>query len=765
MSALRSPSLSRPFPAVLAAVVLSAASGAPPQAPPLSAVAPAAQARPFDVVIANGRVVDGTGAPWFRADVGITGDRITAIGNLSSVGAVTRIDAAGHVVAPGFIDLLGQSEFNVLVDSRAASKITQGITTEITGEGVSIAPVNDAMKADRKASYDFFKITQDWRTLDEYFARLEKSRTAVNVGTFVGSGGIRDYVVGKADRVATAAEMAKMKALVAEAMAQGALGLSSSLQYVPNRFSTTDELVELAKVAAEHGGIYITHQRSEANQVFESLDEVLAIAERADIPAEIWHLKTAYKANWGRITEVLRRIEAARARGLRVSANIYPYDRASNGLDACLPVWVREGGTDAMLTRLRDPNTRARVKRDMDDPNAPYENQWFGSGGPAGVMLSSVLDPALRKYEGMSFDAIGKAMGKDPRDAAIDLVIADKAESSVIISIMRESDVIEAMRTPWVSFDTDSGARAEDGPLSESKSHPRAWGTFTRVLGKYVRQDGVLTLEDAVRKMTSQAAIRVGMTDRGLVRPGMMADLVVFDPATVADVATFEQPNRYSIGVRHVFVNGKAVVANGTITNERPGRALRGPGYRRERRQDTVVAFETEKGTIELEVDSARAPATAANFLRYVDGRFFDGGSVNRAVRPDNTVRHDVEIQVIQFQIDEARSRQEFPPIPLERTSVTGLKHVDRAISMARGGPDTATGSFSVVIGDQPEMDFGGRRNPDGQGFAAFGHVVRGMDVVKAIHASPTGKAGPYGTESLSPPIKILKAYRRRPGV
>jgi N-acyl-D-amino-acid deacylase len=567
------------LPAVVAATIVSTATacGGPPHAPTLSA--PPAQARAFDVVIANGRVVDGTGAPWFRADVGITGDRITAMGNLAAARARTRIDATGQVVAPGFIDLLGQSEFNLLVDARAASKITQGITTEITGEGASIAPVNEALKADRKASYEFFKIAQDWLTLDEYFARLTRSKTAINVGTFVGSGGLRDYVVGKDDRPATAAEMATMKALVAEAMADGALGLSSSLQYVPNRFSTTDELVELAKVAAAHGGIYITHQRSEGNKVLESIDEVLAIAERADIPTEIWHLKTAYKANWGKMTEVLRRLEAARAKGLRVSANIYPYDRASNGLEACLPVWVREGGTDAMLKRLQDPETRARVKRDMDDPNAPFENQWFGSGGPAGVMLSSVLDPALRKYEGMSFDAIGTAMGKDPRDAAIDLVIADKAESSVIISIMRESDVVEAMRTPWVSFDTDSGARAEDGPLSASKSHPRAWGTFTRILGKYVRQEGVLTLEEAVRKMTSQAAIRVGLTDRGLVRPGLMADLVVFDPATVADRATFEQPNRYSVGIRHVLVNGRAVVADGAITSERPGRALRGPGY------------------------------------------------------------------------------------------------------------------------------------------------------------------------------------------
>jgi dihydroorotase/N-acyl-D-amino-acid deacylase len=561
----------------LGAAALCAACGG---APPATSTSAPPSAPAFDVVIAGGRIVDGTGAPWFRADVGITGDRITALGNLSEAKATTRIDAAGQVVAPGFIDLLGQSEFNLLVDSRAASKITQGVTTEITGEGASIAPVNDRMMADRKASYDFFKITQDWRTLDQYFARLARSTSAVNVGTFVGSGGLRDYVVGQEDRPATPDEMARMKRMVSEAMAEGALGLSSSLQYVPNRFSTTDELVELARVAAQSGGIYITHQRSEGNKVFESLEEVLAIAERADIPAEIWHLKTAYQANWGKMTEVLRRIDAARAKGLRVSANIYPYDRASNGLDACLPVWAREGGTEAMLKRLADPAIRARAKREMDDPNAPFENQWYGAGGPKGVMLSSVLDPALRKYEGLNFAEIGKAMARDPRDAAMDLVIADKAESSVITSIMREEDVIAAMRTPWVSFDTDSGARAEDGPLSESKSHPRGWGTFTRILARYVREKGVLTLEEAVRKMTSQAAIRVGLLDRGLVRPGMMADLVVFDPVTVKDVATFEAPNKYSTGVRHVLVNGRAVVSNGAITAERPGRALRGPGYK-----------------------------------------------------------------------------------------------------------------------------------------------------------------------------------------
>lgn len=540
----------------------------------------AAPTRPerFDVVIANGRVVDGTGAPAFTADIGIVGDRIVAMGRLSDAEATQRIDATGLVVSPGFIDLLGQSEFNVLVDSRAASKITQGITTEITGEGASIAPVNDRMIAAAKPAYDAFGVTHDWHSLDEYLTRLERSTTAVNMGTFVGSGGVRDYVIGQEDRPATPDELARMKALVSEAMQQGAFGVSSSLQYVPNRFASTDELVALATTAAQHGGIYITHQRSEGNRVLESVDEVLAIAERANVQTEIWHLKTAYRANWGKMTEVLRRIEAARARGLRVSANIYPYDRASNGLDACLPIWVREGGTAAMLERLQDPDVRARVKRDMDDADAPYENQWYGSGGPAGVMLSSVLDPALRKYEGMNFVEIGRAMGKDPRDAAIDLVIADKAESSVIISIMHADDVVAAMRTPWVSFDTDSGARAVDGPLSASRSHPRAWGTFTRILGQYVREEGVLTLEDAIRKATSQAAIRVGITDRGLLRPGMFADVVVFDPATVKDEATFADPNRYSTGMRHVLVNGTAVVADGAITAARPGRALRGPG-------------------------------------------------------------------------------------------------------------------------------------------------------------------------------------------
>jgi dihydroorotase/N-acyl-D-amino-acid deacylase len=373
-----------------------------------------------------------------------------------------------------------------------------------------------------------------------------------------------------------------MEELVAQAMQEGALGLSTSLQYVPDRFASTEEIIALAKVARRRGGIYITHQRSESGHIDASMDEVFRVAAEADIPAEIWHLKTAYKANWGRMPAVLKRIEEARARGLDITANQYPYTRASNGLDACLPLWVREGGTEPMLKRLADPALRERIKREMDDPNPEgWENQWYGSGGSDGVMLSSVLNKDLKKFEGRTFTEIGRTLGKDPRDAVMDLVVADRGESYVIISIMDEADVRAALAHPLVSIDTDSGARAEDGPLSQSKSHPRGWGTFPRILGKYVREEKLLTLEEAVRKMTSRAAARVGLHERGILRAGFFADVTVFDPATIRDVATFEDPNRYSVGVRHVFVNGERVVADGKITDARPGRPLRGPGYRR----------------------------------------------------------------------------------------------------------------------------------------------------------------------------------------
>ena len=539
-----------------------------------------AQQPAYDVIISNGRVVDGTGAAYFYGDIGIKGDRIAGIGDLHKAEANHRVDARGLVVAPGFIDVQGQSEFNILVDGRAASKITQGVTTEITGEGTSIAPVNERMLADLRPGADKYHVDLDWHSLDEYFRHFERAHPAINLGTFVGAGGLRNYVIGKDNRPATPDELQQMRGLVAQAMQQGAFGISTALQYVPDVFASTDEIVDLAKVARSYGGVYFTHQRSESDEIDKSLDEVFAISQRAHISTTIWHLKTAYRENFGKMPEVLRRIEAARARGIDVAASVYPYTRASNDLIACFPSWVAEGGTEKMLARLEDPAQRARAKKEMDEPSSTWENQWLGSGGGAGVMIVHVLNPALQKYEGMNLEEIGRAMGKDPKDAAMDLAIADRGKSQVVISIMDEADVRDAVSNPLVTFGSDSEEQAEDGPLSTTKAHPRAFGTFSRVLAEYVRKEHTMSLEEAVRKMTSLAASRVGIMDRGLLRPGMYADITVFDPEKIQDVATYNDPLRYSKGVQYVYVNGKAVVFEGQITNERPGRALRGAGYK-----------------------------------------------------------------------------------------------------------------------------------------------------------------------------------------
>jgi N-acyl-D-amino-acid deacylase len=528
-----------------------------------------------DLLFAGGRVVDGTGAPWLRADVCVVGDRIAAVGDLAGVPARRRVEAEGLVVSPGFIDMLGQSEYNVLVDPRAASKITQGITTELTGEGSSIAPVNARMIAADRDVWTHYGVTPDWTTLDGYFRAFERARPTINLGTFVGAGGVRDLVIGKDDRPASAEELKAMEAAVAQAMEQGAFGLSSSLIYVPDRFASTDELIALARVAARYGGSYITHQRSEDDELDSSLDEVFRIAREAKLPAQIYHLKTAGKKNWGRMPRVLKRIEQAREEGLDVSADMYPYPASSNSLDASLPVWVREGGHERMLARLRDPTTREKAKKSFLD-----ENPEWPDGGASRIMIVSVLDPALKKYEGRTLEEIGGAEGKDPLDVMVDVVVADKANTGKITFSMSEDDVRTALKHPLVSLGTDSGARATDGIYAQEKSHPRAWGSASRILGKYVREEKLLPLEEAVRKMTSLPASRMGLLDRGIVRPGMMADLVVFDPATVKDRSTFADPFHYSEGIPYVAVNGRLVVDGGHLTSERPGRILRGPGWR-----------------------------------------------------------------------------------------------------------------------------------------------------------------------------------------
>lgn len=543
-----------------------------------------AQHSTYDFIISGGHIVDGTGAPWVAGDIAITGDRIVAIGDLTKASSSKRIDATGLVVSPGFIDVQGQSEFNLLVDNRAASKITQGVTTEITGEGTSIAPLNDRLKQqpDFGASEESAKkygVTLDWSTLAEYFQHLERTKSAINLGTFVGAGGVRNYVMGSVNRPASPAELQQMCQLVEQAMKDGAFGVSTALEYVPDTFASTDEIVELAKVARQYGGVYFTHQRSETDAIFTSLDEVFSISQRAKISTTIWHLKTAYKENFGKMPEVLRRIQAARDRGIDVAASVYPYTRASNSLISSFPPWVSEGGTEEMIARLNNPAMRERIKKEMDEPSMTWENEWRGSGGGAGIVLVGIRNPELVKYEGMNLEEIGRLMHKDPKDAAMDIAIADRGQTGQVISIMDEADVSLAVCSPIVTFGSDSEEHAEDGPLSESKVHPRSFGTFPRILGFYVREQHCMPLEEAVSKMTSLAASRVGLMDRGILRPGMFADVTIFDPDSIKDVATFQDPMHYSVGVKYVFVNGRPVIWDGAITQERPGRPLRGPGY------------------------------------------------------------------------------------------------------------------------------------------------------------------------------------------
>jgi len=402
----------------------------------------------------------------------------------------------------------------------------------------------------------------------------------VNLGTFVGATQVREYVIGYDDRAPTPQELDQMKKLVADAMLDGALGLSTSLQYVPARFAKTDELIELAKVAHQYGGIYATHQRSEANTIDASLDEVFEIAQKAQIPVEIWHLKTAYKKNWGRMSHVLARMKQARDRGLDITADIYPYIAGSTALSACLPPWALEGGTEKMLERLRDPQTRERLKKEISEEQTAWENIYLGSGGPSGVLIGAVLNRELESLQGKRMSEIAAEQKKDPLDAVFDLILADRGQTSAIYFMMSEADMRAAMQSPFVSFCTDSGARATDGPLAGSKSHPRGWGSYPRILGRYVRDEKLLSLETAVHKMTGAPAARVGLRDRGLIREGMFADITVFDPAKVMDRATFESPNQYPIGIEYVLVNGKLSVDKGQRTSALAGRVLRGPGYK-----------------------------------------------------------------------------------------------------------------------------------------------------------------------------------------
>ncbi|HTT64091.1 MAG TPA: D-aminoacylase [Bryobacteraceae bacterium] len=535
-------------------------------------------ANPYDVVIQHGRIIDGTGSPWYAGDIGIRQGRIAAIGNLAGAPAKRTIDARGMVVAPGFIDMLGQSELTILVNPHLPSKIYQGITTEITGEGTSVAPENDAILEADHVEYEHYGIKPDWRTFRDYFARLEKQGMGINLASYVGATQVRRMVLGDVDRAPSAAELDRMKALVRDAMRDGAVGLSTSLQYAPAPYATTAELTALAAEAGRYGGIYATHMRSEGDAIIPALDEAIRIGREARIPVEIWHLKTAGKANWGRMPEVIAHIQQARDAGVDITADTYAYPAGFNSLSAIIPPWAHDGGDARLIERLKDPAIRARIRKEMQTPGGNWENEWQEMTGPESILVGAVASPKLLPYQGKTIAQIAKLWGKDPFDTIFDLLIEDHAFTSVAIFIMSEPDIVLALQQPWVSICNDSQGAAPDGLLGKEHPHPRAYGTFPRILRKYVREEKKLTLADAIRKFSALPAQRMRLADRGVLKEGMWADMVIFDPATIRDRATFESPNQLSEGMRFVLVNGVPVIDEGKMTNALPGKVLRGAG-------------------------------------------------------------------------------------------------------------------------------------------------------------------------------------------
>jgi dihydroorotase/N-acyl-D-amino-acid deacylase len=535
---------------------------------------------PFDIVIINGHIIDGTGSPWYSGDVGIRAGRIAAIGNLHDSARKQTIDAHGQVVAPGFIDMLGQSEMTMLVNPRVPSKIFQGITTEVTGEGQSAAPLNPTMIAADRAGYDHLHIHPDWSNFHEYFARLERQGMGINLASYVGATSVRRMVLGDADVQPTPEQLQQMRGLVDRAMQDGAVGVSSALQYAPAPYAKTGELIALASEAAKYGGIYATHMRSEGDAEPGAIDEAVRIGREAHIPVEIWHLKAAGKTNWGHMPQIVAQIEKARASGVDVSADTYAYTAWFNTFSAFIPPWAHDGGDAKLLERLKDPATRARIRKDMLAPDATWDNEWQEIPGPQAILIAVVQNPELLPLQGKRLSDVAALWKEDAIDALCDLLIKDKAFTEVAVFGMDEPDVLLALKQPWVAIDNDSQGTAPDGLLGQEHPHPRAYGTFPRILRKYVGEEHALTLEEAIRKFTALPAQRLRFTDRGVLKEGLWADVVVFDPATIRDLATFEQPNQLSQGMDYVLVNGVPVIASGKMTGALPGKVLRGPGYR-----------------------------------------------------------------------------------------------------------------------------------------------------------------------------------------
>ncbi|HYC92558.1 MAG TPA: D-aminoacylase [Thermoanaerobaculia bacterium] len=535
----------------------------------------------YDVVIRNGTIYDGRGGAPVTGDVAIKNDRIAKIGNVGGRARAT-IDANGMAVAPGFINMLSWATTSLIVDGRGMADVKQGVTLEVFGEGWSMGPLNDTMKAELKRDQGDIKYDIDWTTLRQYLDSLVRRGISVNVASFVGATTVRMHVLGEADRAPNPEELERMKTLVRQAMEDGALGVGSSLIYAPAFYAKTAELVELNKAAAPYGGMYISHMRSEGNRLEEAVDELIAIAREAQVPAEIYHLKAAGQRNWPKMQNVLRKIEDARNAGLRITADMYTYTAGATGLDAAIPPWVQEGGYEAWRKRLQDPATRAKVLEEMRTPTDAWENLMLLAGSPERVLLIGFKSERLKPLTGKTLAEVAKLRNVSPEDAAIDLVIEDGGRVEAVYFLMSEDNLRMQIRQPWVSFGSDAGASAPEGVFLESSTHPREYGNFANLLGRYVRDEKLIPLEEAVRRLTSLPAANLGIPDRGALQPGFFADVVIFDPNTIAAHSTFADPRQYATGVQHVFVNGTQILRNGEHTNAKPGRVVtRGPGLRR----------------------------------------------------------------------------------------------------------------------------------------------------------------------------------------
>jgi dihydroorotase/N-acyl-D-amino-acid deacylase len=533
----------------------------------------------YDLLIRNGHIIDGAGNPWFAGDVAVSGDRIAAVGNLREAHAKREIDAQGRIVAPGFIDMLGQSEVSLLLDNRSLSKLSQGITTEITGEGGSIAPQDEKTIAPMKPFLEHYKLSIDWTTLDGYFKRLEKQGTPLNIGTYVGSAQIREAVIGDDDRAPTPAELEQMKTLVEQAMKDGALGVSSALIYPPNIYAKTDELIALAQVASKYGGMYATHMRSEGASEMQALAEAIRIGQEANLPVEVFHLKVSGKPRWGSMKNVTATIQNARDSGLDIAADMYPYTAGATALASALPPWVADGGPQKLLERLKDPTVRTRIKKELAGDHPDWENLFYDCGGAPGVLIASVQKPELKQFEGKTVEDIAKAWKKTPEDTLMDFVFADSAQTGAIYFIAGEEDLRTGLSQPWTSIGLDANEMSLDGPTYEPHTHPRAFGSMPRFLGHYVRDGHLLPLETAIRKITSLPAQRGHLDSRGLLKPGYFADITIFDPATIIDHATYTKPDQLSDGIDFTIVNGQVEYDHGKLTGVTSGKVLRGRSW------------------------------------------------------------------------------------------------------------------------------------------------------------------------------------------